>query len=503
MKTVHSNERDETNLLLQSDLELIEETQQTEEKPEKKKRGISFNISLLFAYTLVLYLFSVYTNVNRPFAYLGGSVLVIALVTALFIGRLKSRATRMLYTLMFMFVQFGALIQLILHIEPLHFEPDGLAYFFYLSADEKSFVISMLIPYVGALVLSVVSVFVFRFMKNHATMGLALALTIFSALTYVFTIVFGTSVGGTKVGVVLFGFAFQPGELLKYVYCIIIGIILGGDSEILQRRTKYASCVTLMFLGFMALQGEFGTFQVVALSYAMILICYLGFKGIFKILSFAVVLGAGGAIAYYANKLFLKIPFLTIQFDKIFDRFRVWLDPYYDIDGAGYQMHQAMQKIYQAGLFGQYGGKNAIYAAENDLVIVSIIYAFGLITALALVVAFVTMAVNQVRVLSNSKNSKLKIMAAMASTLLFAQVFFNIGGATGVIPLSGITLPFISKGGSSIVSVSLMMTLVFMLAAKKEKGGPDNEEISGFTDTAGVYGHSDIAGADTDTGNNL
>ncbi|MBR5272558.1 MAG: FtsW/RodA/SpoVE family cell cycle protein [Clostridia bacterium] len=502
---VHSNERDDFSVqqVETDDNEVIEVLDAGQ--PEEKKRGISFNILILFAYTLVLYLFSVYTNVNRPFAYLGGAVLGIAVVTALFIGRLKSRAVRMLYTLMFMFVQFGALMQLILHIEPLDYEPDGLDYFFYLTADEKAFVIDMMLPYVAALVMSLISVFVFKtVMKKHATMKLALLLTVLSALTYVLTIVFGISVGGTRVGVVMFGFTFQPGEFLKYIYCIIIGIVLGGgDDKLMQRRLKYASGVTLMFLGFMVLQGEFGTFQVVAMSYLIIVICYMGVKGILKLVAFVAALGIGSTLVYFANNYVLKISFLTTQFNKIFDRFRVWLDPDYDIYGAGYQMHQAMQKIYQAGWFGQYGSKNTIYAAENDLVIVSIIYAFGLITALALVIAFVTMAVNQVRVISRTNNSKLKIMAAIASTLLFSQVFFNIGGATGVIPLSGITLPFISKGGSSIVSVALMMTLVFMLAVEKEKGGFIDEKTCGYKDTSRAFGGGDSAGHSTDAGNSV
>ncbi|MBR5773215.1 MAG: FtsW/RodA/SpoVE family cell cycle protein [Clostridia bacterium] len=480
------------------------EDEQLTDEPEKKKKGISFNLTILACYTFVLYMFSVYTNVNRPFIYVAGAIFAVALVTAFLLYRLESRATKMLFTLMFMFVQLGVLIQLILHVEPLGYEPAGMDYFFYLSSAEEDIVIDMISQYAAAFVLSLFSVFVFKtFMKKHATMRFALFLTIFSAVCYIAVILFGTSIGGTRVGIVIGGFAFQPGELLKYVYCIIIGIILSGEGEVMQRRVKLASLVTIMFLMFMVLQGEFGTFQVVALSYFMVVICYMGRKGFIRLVAFVLGLGAAGTGVYFANKFVLKIPFLTNQFDKIFNRFIVWLDPTYDIYGSGYQMHQAMQKIYQAGWFGQYGSRNTIFAAENDLIIVSIIYAFGMITAIAIAVAFILMAVNQLRVISRVDNSRLKIMAAMASAIIFSQVFFNIGGATGVLPLSGITLPFLSKGGSSMVSVSLMMTLVFMLAVAKERGGIIDEEACRYKDAVRADGGGDIAGDSADCGDDL
>lgn len=503
---MRNREQDESNFIVNVfDEAEFEQYEQPQEPTEKKKKGISFNLTLLGSYTFVLYMFSVYTNVNRPFIYVAGAIFVLAIATVLFLFRLESRATKMLFALMFMFVQFGALMQLILRVDPLGYEPDGMGYFFYLTQAEKEIVIDMVIQYVVAFVLSLLSVVVFRtFMKKNATMRLAWTLTAISAVVYISVIIFGSNVGGTRVDLVVGGFAFQPGEFLKYIYCIIIGIILGGSGTDMQKRVKQSSVVTIMFLAFMVLQGEFGTFQVVALSYFLIVICYMKRKGFVRLFAFIVGLGATGTAIYFANKLVLKIPFLTTQFDKIFNRFRVWLDPTYDINGAGYQMHQAMQKIYQAGWFGQYGSRNTIYAAENDLVIVSIIYAFGMITAIAIAVAFVTMAINQLRVVSSRVDkSRLKVMATMASAIIFSQVFFNIGGATGVLPLSGITLPFLSKGGSSIVSVSLMMTLVFMLAVTKERGAFIDEETCGYKDAVRANGGSDNTGDIVDSGNDL
>ncbi len=477
MRNKEQNESNfELDVLEESELE-DNESEQESEPEAKKDRGISFNLIILASYTFVLYLFSVYTNVNRPFIYVAGAILVLACATAVMLFRLKDKATRLLFTIMFMFVQLGVLIQLILRIDPLGYEPDGIGFFFYLSGAEQGIVREMIVQYCVAFVLAVFSVLGFKFfMKRNATMKLAWALTAFSAVMYIAVIAFGTSIGGTKVDIVIGNFAFQPGEFLKYIYCIIIGIILSGEGEVMQKRVKQASLVTIMFLMFMVLQGEFGTFQVVALSYFMVVVCYMGKIGIIRLVAFVSGLGLAATAVYFANKFVLKIAFLTNQFDKIFARFKVWLDPTYDIYGAGYQMNQAMQKIYQASWFGQYGSRNTLFAAENDLVIVSIIYAFGIITAILITVAYIAMAVNQLRVISRAENSRLKIMAAMASTIIFSQVIFNIGGATGVLPLSGITLPFLSRGGSSIASVSLMMALVFMLAADKERGGFMDEE---------------------------
>lgn len=487
----------------QPDQEFSDQPQE-QDTDDKRPRSILYNFIILTAYTFVLYLFSVYTSVNRPFIYVSGAILLLALLTAVLIRKLESKATKWMFMLMYMFVQLGVLIQLILHIEPLGYELDGAAYFFSLSPDELDIVLEMLIQYSLAFVLSIISVLVFKtFMKRSATMRLALILTIISAALYIATIAFGSSIGGTRVSIVIGGISIQPGEILKYVYCIIIGIILSGEGDIMQRRVKLASLVTIMFLMFMVLQGEFGTFQVVALSYFMVVICYMGRKGIVRLVAFVAGAGAVGLGLYYANQFIFKISFLTTQFDKIFNRFRVWLDPSFDINGAGYQMHQAMQRIYQAGWFGQYGGRNTIFAAENDLVIVSIIYAFGMITAIVIAAAFVIMAINQLRVVSRAENSRLKVMAAMASAIIFSQVFFNIGGATGVLPLSGITLPFLSKGGSSIVSVSLMMTLVFMLAATKERGGFIDEEACRYKDDVRAYGGGNSSGDTADCGDDI
>lgn len=479
------------------------EYEQESEPKAKKVRGISFNLIILASFTFVLYLFSVYTNVNRPFIYVAGALLAFACAAALMLCRLKNKATRLLFTLMFMFVQLGVLIQLILRIDPLGYEPDGIGFFFYLSEAEQSIVREMIIQYGIAFALASISVLGFKFfMKRYATMRLAWVLTAFSAVMYIAVIAFGTSIGGTKVDIVIGNFAFQPGEFLKYIYCIIIGIILSGDEEVMQKRVRQASLVTIMFLMFMVLQGEFGTFQVVALSYFMVVICYMGKRGIIRLVAFVSGLGLAATVVYFANRFVLKIAFLTNQFDKIFARFKVWLDPTYDIYGAGYQMNQAMQKIYQAGWFGQYGSRNTLFAAENDLVIVSIIYAFGMITAILIVAAYIAMAVNQLRVVSRAESSRLKIMAAMASAIIFSQVIFNIGGATGVLPLSGITLPFLSRGGSSIASVSLMMALVFMLSSNVERGGFIDEEKCRYKDAsrANGAGNRSRSGADTRNG---
>ena len=353
---MHNKGQNESNFTVnifdEAEFEQYEQVQEIDDK--KKHRGISFNLTLIASYTFVLYMFSIYTNVNRPFIYVAGAILALAIATALFLFRLKSRATKMLFTLMFMFIQLGVLIQLILRVDPLGYEPSGMDYFFYLTNDEKDIIIDMVTEYVVAFVLSLISVVVFRtFMKKNATMRLALVLTIISAIVYIIVIIFGTNVGGTRVGLVIGGVSFQPGEFLKYIYCIIIGIILGGSGTDMQKRVKQASLVTIMFLAFMVFQGEFGTFQVIALSYFLIVVCYMKRKGFVRLFAFVVGLGATGTAIYFANRFVLKIPFLTTQFDKIFNRIRVWLDPTYDIDGAGYQMHQAMQKIYQAGSSGR------------------------------------------------------------------------------------------------------------------------------------------------------
>jgi cell division protein FtsW (lipid II flippase) len=169
------------------------------------------------------------------------------------------------------------------------------------------------------------------------------------------------------------------------------------------------------------------------------------------------------------------------------DRIDIWLDPfnpaYIDREiGGSYQIAQGLFAQADGGLFGTGlgasllkgpGGENLVPAPATDLIYAVITNELGLVGACGLILVYMMLAQRGFRTATLASDSFSKLLAAGLSAVFALQVFVIVGGVTRVIPLTGVTLPFVSYGGSSILANFVLVALLLLVSdrARRPVGG--------------------------------
>jgi cell division protein FtsW (lipid II flippase) len=157
------------------------------------------------------------------------------------------------------------------------------------------------------------------------------------------------------------------------------------------------------------------------------------------------------------------------HFAYVHTRIAVWQNPFSDPLGAGYQSSQAYYALAAGGLFGsgyRLGHPNFIPDVATDYVYAAFSEEFGLIGALVVLAIFIGLVRRILAVGLEQPDLYTKLLAVGLATTLGVQVFVIVGGVVGVFPLTGITLPFISYGGSSLVANFLLVALAWAMSAR-------------------------------------
>ena len=161
-----------------------------------------------------------------------------------------------------------------------------------------------------------------------------------------------------------------------------------------------------------------------------------------KILLFNILFGCVGALLGA-----LLVPHIKVRID-------VWLDPWSDITGRGYQITQSLFAIGSGGFFGSgigLGSPEYIPEVHSDFIFSAICEEFGLLGGVAVVMLYFILVYRGIRIAMQNNNAFYRCVAAGISALFGFQTFIILGGVIKLIPLTGITLPFISYGGSSLL----------------------------------------------------
>jgi peptidoglycan glycosyltransferase len=160
-----------------------------------------------------------------------------------------------------------------------------------------------------------------------------------------------------------------------------------------------------------------------------------------------------------------------LAFSHVESRVDVWLDPWRDPSGAGYQVVQAAFALAWGGVFGTgpgLGNPTIIPAAESDFIFAAIGEEMGLLGTTAVLVAFLLMIGAGLRIALRADAPFDKLLAAGLTTILGVQSFIIIGGVIRLVPLTGITLPFVSYGGSSLLANYVLLALLVRISAAEE-----------------------------------
>jgi cell division protein FtsW (lipid II flippase) len=318
-------------------------------------------------------------------------------------------------------------------------------------------------------------------------------LAVATMLLLAFNVLFGAKLFGAKNWLSIGPISFQPSEFVKIVFILVGATTLDRmfDKKNLLATLGYSAfCV-----GCLGLMSDFGTALIFFVS--LLAITFLRSGDLASVLFMIAAAISGG--------------YIILQFKSyIFARFAIYRHVWEDPANLGYQQTRTMSAIASGGLFGQGVGNGwlkKIGAANTDLVFGVVSEELGLIVAVLAVAVIIVLAIFAVREASIARSSFSVITACSAAMIFVVQTMLNVFGSTDLLPLTGVTLPFVSVGGSSMMSCWALLAfikasdtrqnagLAVRLPKRKGKNSPADEPDSWQTAT-GFYPRSTPEAAD-------
>ena len=272
----------------------------------------------------------------------------------------------------------------------------------------------------------------------------------------------GKSEYGAKLNLSLGPVSVQPSEFVKIIFVFFVAAILYDYEELYE--VLYATVVALLHVGLLVASRDLGGATIFLITYLCML--YVATKKVWIILGGA---GIGAVGGYFAYKLFSHVQTRVIA----------WLDPISVIDKEGYQVSQSLFAIGTGGWFGSGLGEGMpekIPVVSKDFVFAAISEEFGGAFALCLIFVCINCMLMFFNISMSIHDSFFKLIALGLAVEYASQVFITIGGVIKFIPSTGVTLPLVSYGGSSLLSTMIVFAVIQGLYMKR------NEEESEIED---------------------
>jgi cell division protein FtsW (lipid II flippase) len=299
----------------------------------------------------------------------------------------------------------------------------------------------------------------------------------------------GQQVNGAYLGVKIGPLAFQPAEFSKICIVVFLASYLREHREVLIVGARRVLGVTLPPL------KHLGPLLVVwgASMFMLVFIRDLGSSLMFFAAFLALLYVATGRFSFVVIGMAMFVVgawFFASHVPHVHDRVAIWLDPYHDPTtghynpgGSGYQILQSIFAQADGGLFGKGFGQGLITipgtkdallpAAQTDTIYSLIVNELGLFGACGVIVTYMLVAARGFKIALLADDGFSKLLATGLTAVFAIQAFVIIGGVTRVIPLTGVTLPFVSYGGSSIVANFVLLALLLLISdrARREARG--------------------------------
>ena len=281
---------------------------------------------------------------------------------------------------------------------------------------------------------------------------------IVALISLVLVLFFGIEVKGSKRWLNLLFFRFQPIEFVKPFFIVIVAKILSKDNLRISNTSYFLSFFVLIVPCTILLnQPDVGQTVLLILSWSAVVFI----SGINLIYIFSLF---GTTIAFVAGLLLI----FPNKFSYIFQRIETYLDP---TKGDRFQTNNALDAIREGGLTGQGMGegtlKYRVPEAHTDYIISVIAEEFGSIISIFLICIFLYISFRIIKfsLLENEKFIKLSL--SCLATLLIFQTFIHIGVNTSLLPTTGMTLPFVSYGGSSMIGSSILAGIILNFTRRR------------------------------------
>ncbi|MBE6974944.1 MAG: FHA domain-containing protein [Ruminococcaceae bacterium] len=253
------------------------------------------------------------------------------------------------------------------------------------------------------------------------------------------TMVFGKEYHGAKNWLIIGGMSFQPSELSKVCFVFVGASTM--DRIIHKRNLILLIVYSVVICGCLAVMNDLGTALIFFVAF--LIIAYMRSGSVGTLALACTSLGFAGVIA-------LKIA------PHAMNRFTNWRHIWEDPFGAGYQQTRALICLASGGLFGLGAGQGwlkRVFAADCDIVFATLSEEWGLLMALMMVCCILVLGLFVLRSAAIQRSSFYAIGSGAAAAILLAQTILNVLGTLDVLPLTGVTFPFVSNGGSSMIGV--------------------------------------------------
>lgn len=279
--------------------------------------------------------------------------------------------------------------------------------------------------------------------------------------------ILGQTTYGSKISYTIAGVSFQPAEVVKLVFVFFIASALYKSKSILDVFTS--GTIAAIHVIIQVLNKDLGS----ALIFFIVYICMLFIaSGRFIYLLLGMMMASGASMVAFR------------YFSHIRVRVQAWMDPWSYIDSSGYQITQSLFALSSGGWFGLglfKGTPNSIPFVEDDFIFSAIAEEFGIIFAVCLILLCLLTFIMIMKIAINLEDKFYQLISAGLGITYIFQVFLTVGGGTKFIPLTGVTLPLVSYGGSSVLITIMMFAIIeglYMISVEEYVNTSINEEYA-------------------------
>ncbi len=306
---------------------------------------------------------------------------------------------------------------------------------------------------------------------QYALGGILLLLLVF---------VIGEEHGGAVNWISIGGIELQPSEFVKIIYVFFMAAMLSRvtGATVVDGKEKFKSIVVITALAavhvvILVAEKDLGAALIYFITYLVVL-----YVATMQPLYLAAGLGAGAAASVIAYRLFSHVRIRVVA----------WQDPWGHIAKEGYQVCHSLFAIGTGGLFGMglgQGMPSTIPVAESDFIFAAISEELGVIFSICLILVYISSYIMFVNIAMKMKKRFYKLTAFGLSVVFIFQVFLCIGGVTKFIPSTGVTLPLISYGGSSVITTIVIFSIIQGMYVMNGR-----EEVTGIEKPEGAAGRN-------------
>jgi cell division protein FtsW (lipid II flippase) len=303
----------------------------------------------------------------------------------------------------------------------------------------------------------------FRVLSAYTYVWIVVAIVLFVLLA-----LFGQEVNGAKLWIRVGAAQFEPIEVIKLLVVLFMASYLAGTADVIERTKPWSLRANAKYLGplfigwgvsmaILVLERDLGMATLLLATFAAML--YVATRRIDLIV---------GCTAIFAGAIW----WAATHYHYVQARIAVWHDPFRDPYGAGYQAMQSLFSLAAGGLFGtgyHAGRPDFIPDVPTDYVYAAYTEEWGAVGAIVLCAAFLALILRMLAVAGRQPDLYAKLLATGLAATLGFQVVIIVGGVLRVFPLTGITLPFVSYGGSSLVTNFLLVALVWAISSERRR----------------------------------